>query len=588
MLIIEKIKEIEILVARKYLYEIYDEAEMIQAFTQTFIYISSAPREEVQIARTTFVSVLREYSRTVAPYLIKIQLEGMGDISRKAIGSSIPALNKDYDQKVMMQMFDACLASLEGKPVRLSEFKLSIEFSREEEKKFYEFLTDTLQGLLSSASSSVDDESIHSTHLMLLLFYNLSKKWGSLESFYRLYCNYIYNLNLLKKYQLCRDVGEEALITCYNDNTLGYGFQVLFTVYKDQYNLIDTLFYLILWVNKIREKESVSKESLENLLLGNLIFYRNYHLFEFAERLYYSIADLTIWNNYDKQRLDTAYFNLKLIREDNDLPLVVDNYLRQNFEKIKPYGFHGARPWLLLLWNIKLKYINSQPFHARWLSYESFFESVLDPKEVAVLKSVSTDKADVAKQDLIDGILASKQTRYRADYVSEIQRLLVPAGRLMRQSIISNDIEGFLLSSIIKNDSSINFQTIEAPENGVHPLEISSIDSVLEGKLQKYKFYIETELQLRDNQVVIWLFECDEQVNLLSFHAHHFSQIFKLPEWNLKKMKDWLKVLPSFGYSEEGSGNVVTFGPSKEELIRQILSALQFARLPCLRSARSC
>ncbi len=206
----------------------------------------------------------------------------------------------------------------------------------------------------------------------------------------------------------------------------------------------------------------------------------------------------------------------------------------------------------------------------------------MDPKEVTLIKSISTNKADVVKQDLIEGIHASKHTRYRADYVSEIQRLLVPAGRLMRQSVLSNDIEGFLLSSIIKNDSSINFQTIEPPDGGLYPIEISSVDAVLEGKLQKYKLYIETELQLRDNQVVIWLFECDGQVYLLSFHAHHFSQIFKLQEWNIKKMKDWLKVLPSFGYNDEGpsSNNVVTFVPSKEEMIRQILLSLQFARLP--------
>ncbi len=377
MLIIKKIKEIEILVARKYLYGIHDEAEMNQAFANIFDYISSAPHEEMLIARTTFVSILREYSRTVLPYLLKLQHDRIVDLGRKATGTSIPALNKEYDERAMMQMFEACLDSLEGKPVRLSEFTLKIEFNRADEEKFYEFLIDTLQGtlqgLLSSASSSVDDESIQSTHLMLLLHYNLSKKWGWLESFYRLYCNYIYNLNLLKKYQLCRDVGEEALITCYKDNTLEYAFQVLFTVYKDQYNLIDTLFYHILWINKIREKENISKESRENILVGSIIFYRNYHLYEFAESLYYSIADLAIWNNYDKQRLDCTYFNLKLLREDGDLPLVVDKYLRQNFEKIKPYGFHGARPWLLLLWNIKLKYTNSHEFHDGWLSCESYF-----------------------------------------------------------------------------------------------------------------------------------------------------------------------------------------------------------------------
>jgi len=117
--------------------------------------------------------------------------------------------------------------------------------------------------------------------------------------------------------------------------------------------------------------------------------------------------------------------------------------------------------------------------------YKQAFEQRLPIGLIELIRAKAIFNLTGNKEEVLRGLIRSKETRNREDYISEIFHLTMPARRLMAASVNEKDIEGFLIGSIVKADSSTYFVDQTIADGSVLPINYQE-DEKLKSKLLNY------------------------------------------------------------------------------------------------------
>jgi hypothetical protein len=384
-------------------------------------------------------------------------------------------------------------------------------------------------------------------------------------------------------FQFARDLGEETSIRCYNDAIPEFAYLTFFRIYKDQNNLLESLFYCLLYIKTLEKKEVIVRRAANELIQDVFALFRNIGLLSICERFYQTAMRSPTLDEYQRHKWEMMYFNMRMIRRDKDLPQATYDYLYKNLNNVLKYEKSSARPWLTFLINLRSKYKLTKNIDDYLQSATISFKSCMSSDELSWIETVTSNNPELTRKDLIHGILQEKATRQRVDYVNEIQRLLIPAERLIVNSIEENNIDDLLLCFLIKNDSSINFNEQLVPDGSLYPVSVNQFTNVVDDKLGKLQDYYEKELPLCENQMAIWLFESGGNIFYSILNRGRFSQIFSAHGWTEKSTRHWVRnILPKFYFSELDPirPRGVLHVPNFEDISKEINDNLAFATIP--------
>ncbi len=545
--------------------------------------ISRLELDDFNRARLSVLSILEEYKNSSIALLLVLVNNAIDSLNGKPLCDEIIPWETQYDLDQIINTYRDCLNEFAGKQIMFSDFALSIELEPTIKKQLLTHLIRMIQHINSDFAANKDDNSITSLLLLYFIVYDLCKNYNCLVSFFSLWGALIYNLNIHRMFQLARDLGEETNIRCYNDGVPEFAHLTFFRIYKDQYNLLESLFYYLLYIQAFIKKEVIVRRSFNELLQDIFALFRNSGLPYMCDRIYHSAINNLELVDYERQKWELMYFNMQMMRKDKDLPQDVFDYLNKNLENVLNYGGASARPWLTFVLNLKEIYklsTNIDKFLQRAISS---FKSCLSCDENFWIEMITSKNPQLTRKDLIQGIFQEKATRQRIDYVNEIQRLVIPAERLLESIIDENNIEDLLLCFLIVNDSSINFSEQFVPNGTLRPISVNQFSNLNDEKLVNLKDYYEKELPLQENQIAIWLFKSRGNMFYAILHQGHFRSIYPATGWTEKLTRNWVwNKLPKFFFDEPtpvGKNGVIQVR-TLDDISQEIHTNLEFASIP--------
>lgn len=456
----------------------------------------------------------------------------------------------EYDPDEVFKILDKGKKTLSGN-IRLSEFTIEDgTFTDIEEKKIISFSIDLLSGL---TPGQFNDEILESTILPLAILQALGKKHDVEFEFYTACGNIIDALNYTHKYQAARDFCEEILVLSIKNNKQSHGWNILFKCYTNQKSTFDASINGCLFLSSLSVLPEIPNFLAVEALYGALKYFRNFGFTEFAKYTYENLQhfDLT---EYDKQKVTLSYFNSffqgEMQRDINILDQVV-NYVETKIDDIIGFKEHGVIPWLALFYNIeRLNSVKQINYNRDIKKYIDKFEKSINKKSVDAIRMKIIGDKEKPKEQFISAVLNTFETRSVRDFVHEAQHLSLIASNLLQSAIVSEDFDGILLAGLAINDQSYTFKDISIEAGSISPVS-KPVNEELKLQLNNYKYYLLSKINLRNKQLLIWLFEDLGKVYLVSLNSKKEFAFVALKDWQFRKMKSWLKEIGNFYFNSK-------------------------------------
>lgn len=422
-------------------------------------------------------------------------------------------------------------------PVRISDLEINTEGLSEND----------IKGIISGIVKGTEyrsiqnfhwtDEDIEATVSDLPYLKVLCLKINEIELFYHTVNIFVDRLSSSENYQLARDICEEVLLASTKDNLIEYGFFICFRVYSNQKSIHAALLYANLCLKAIVKKGSIFSDLLRyEVISQTLKLYRNCSLPKMGIEMYEKIPDLIPLKPIEKDMLASIYFHCKLITYDNSTTSSLFDYLNNERENIVKLGPNVCTTWLNILYNIKRLNQIFNFDNSGLEQYISLFEGIVNHETVGPEKDILFGDSTTLKGLLKESLLKLSRTRYQADFGYDNDRALTIATRLVDESFHERDIEGMLLSMIIKSDFSINFIPKIVPE--VAELKFPEVTED-----QFYNNYTHPSEILKDfpllpTDSVFWIIGSEEKLYQLAYSDTTFD-LHEFKDWSRKEFNLW-------------------------------------------------
>lgn len=454
----------------------------------------------------------------------------------------------NYDSDEVFKIIKQKNVFLSGK-IQLSEFKIiDGTFSTTDEKKIISFSIDVLSGLTPKHFGS---DILETSIFPLALLHGLCHKYDVEFEFYSACSNVVDALNHIHKYQSARDFCEEILLLSIKNNKHSQGWNILFKCYTTQKSTFDASINGCLFLSSLSVLPEISNFLAVDALYGALKYFRNFGFTEFAKYTYENLQNFEL-TEYDSQKITLSYFNSffqgEMQRDISILDQVLD-YVENKIDAIIDFEEHGVIPWLAYFYNIERLKSTKQIIYNRDVSkYITKLENSIDKKSVEAIRLKVLGDTKKPKELFISAILSTFETRSVRDFVHEAQHLSLIASNLLQSSIVKEDIDGILLSGLIINDQSLTFKEVSVEEGSITAISKSE-NAELKLRLNNYKFYLLTQINLKPNQLLIWLFEDIGKVYFLAINSKKEFKFAFLDNWDLKRTKFLLKRIGNFYFN---------------------------------------
>ena len=213
--------------------------------------------------------------------------------------------------------------------------------------------------------------------------------------------------------------------------------------------------------------------------------------------------------------------------------------------------------------------------------YIHLFENIVPTERIEKEKNIITGNSEQIKIQLKDSLLKLSRTRNKSDFVYDNDRAILIANRLIDKSFFKNDIEGILLSMLIKSDFSVNFL-------GKDSQELVSLDLTEIKHEQFYEMYenpIDSlkKLPLVATDSVVWLVNSEDKLYQLTYNQANFK-LNQFDDWSVTEFQKWHREkLPNMEFStseRDNRGNIRSFFKEDyESLSQNILNDVAFPSL---------
>lgn len=478
---------------------------------------------------SNFLNILEKSPETSISYLIHIYLELYDKIINSKKIRNAKAVAFSFDENSDTFLMD--LAKKEIKDhhrLRFSAILFTVDqYSKEQIEGMIGLSVSTVQKLLES--TNWDLETINVIVIQLVLIRNLLASVNDKHTIYYLISDIIKNFSVSQHNQLSRDFSEEVVITSYIDQKIEYGFYNSFVSFSTSNSAIPGLTYAILSFCAALLNSQIDSLYIELVVKESIRFFRNIDLQKISIDLYNSIPKYIEFNNYDRRSLDHGYFTCLLKNVDSKLPSKILDYLNEHREEILIKGVHDAKPWLILLYNIKHIYTSADFSPSGLGFYLTVFEFVVPEQDYIEFKTMFFGEIPELKTLLKNSLIKLDETYYSDDLRHDNHNSIITANRIIKISTKNTDLEALIIAAMVKSDLTISFK--DKGRIGVIPATINKLDedtfislygkvsdtiSIISG-LDKYKF--------------IWLLKSEMCVFVLQYNG-------KVTYTELKDWKD--------------------------------------------------
>lgn len=564
---------------------------IIYSLTEIFSQLSYAPYESYEDR----IELYNKVSKTKMLGFVHLAfyiLKALEKLNGKKIKMNKYFDSVEYDADEVFELIERGKLFMSGQ-VRLSEFKIEEgTYSEVEEKQIISFAIDGLSGL---TQKHFGNDILESAMFTLALLHGLSHKYDVAFEFYIACSNVIDGLNHIHKYQSARDLAEEILVLSINNNKHSHGWNILFKCYSAQKNTFDASINGCLFLSSISVLPEISNFFAVDALYGALKYFRNFGFNEFAKFTYENLQHFEL-TEYDKQKITLSYFNSFLhgeIQRDVKLLDQVIDYIDSKIDDIISFNEQGVVPWLAYLYNIeRLKKVYQFSFDRDIKKYIDKFEASIDKASVEAIRLKILGDDEKPKELFVSAILNTFETRSVRDFVHEAQHLTLIASNLLQSAISTNDIDKLLLTGLVLNDQSLTFEEVD-----VKPGSTSAVskpeNSELKLRLNNYKYYLLSKINLKPEQTLLWLFEDLGKVFCLTLNHEKNFNLYPITNWEMKKTKRLLRRIGNFYFNakkdSEGNARCLFSNPRGEhdynDLIQKedyenLLRELSFTKLP--------
>lgn len=488
-------------------------------------------------------------------------------------GAAIPFKELDYEQ---LDRILERLMQIMPKQRRISDFNIGNDFSTEEKEQLLSFAEIAIADLSIKTYSNAE----YDNYIMALTILSAIRNDFEIDKvLFSGFSNLVDSLNYNNRTQDARDVCEEILIVYSLDNKHWNAWCILFKCYSYQKNHFDAAMYGCLLFTDLTSLPEIPYHILVVALQNVLIFFRNFHYYEFAKNIYNSAMTFPL-DEYDNQRIAASYFNMLLLTPSLFKETAFEEiylYLEEKIGIIITFGNHGIVPWLAIVYNlIRLK--NEYGFEINEVVYEHIktFEKNLTQEEIQHLQTTILGKPENLKTTFISALKNIYQTRNVSDFSSEINNIAVLAENLLKASILENNLDGILLSGQVLNDQTFTFENRYIENDTLREFNTElSIDK--SERWEQYGKNIIDTLMLKEGQLLLWVFELYRKVYLFSVDSTKKWQAKELKSWDLQSMKLWIDNLGHFYFNSKKLADYDIVEQEKE--YEKTLAELKFSEL---------
>jgi hypothetical protein len=482
-----------------------------------------------------FLDILEKSPEASINYLIHIYLKLYHRIVKskniKEVNASSFSVDKDSD-KYLLDLTEQELK--EKQQLRFSAIQFSVDqHTKDQIEGMIGLAIRTIQKLLESTNWDLDD--INVIVIQLVLLRNLLIAADDKHTIYFITANIIKNFSVSQHNQLSRDFSEEVVITSYIDQKAEYGFYNSFVSFSTSHSPIPALTYAIISFNAALSKQQIDLLYIELIVKESIRFFRNIGLQKISVDLYNSFPDYIKLDDYEKRSYDHAKFTISLKNNDANLPTKILDYLNEHREDILNNGVHDAKPWLILLYNIKRIYASAD-FSSTGLGfYLTAFEYIVPESDYIEFKTMFFGEIPELKTLLKKSLIKLNETYYSDDLKHDNQNSIVIANRIIKISTTNTDFESLIIAALVKSDLTISFK--DKGRIGVIPATINKLDEdtfiSLYGKVSDT---ISTISGL-DNYKFIWFLKSEMNVFVLQFNGNvAYSELKDWESQNFRKL----------------------------------------------------
>jgi len=386
-----------------------------------------------------------------------------------------------------------------------------------------------------------DTKYIEVVSIYLVILAKLCYDINKLDYFYGLILTFIDGLSQASEFQFSRDLGEEILIKSLKENKLEYALVIYFRIYQAQNNTNLALLFANAFLEVVIPKGSINTMLLKKYLFTLHRIFRNLYMEYFENAIYVFIIKHIKLNQYEKDSITHSHFGMKILIMDNTVIMDILNFLNENREEILKSGEFACKSWLSTIYSLQKLFADNVDIEIL-SDYVQLFERVIASDTNQKLKAYTVGKGSEIKEIFIKELLKLNKTRSKDDFIHEVKNCMVLANKLLEFSIEQNDIEGFLLSQILKNDKTLLFDEkyVDTPDR-VIKIEFDNKNDDLSAYLESFLENVKKNFSFGEEYVCIWLSVLGDNVFYLSLTENNFDSIKKITNWRLQIMNDSLK-----------------------------------------------
>jgi hypothetical protein len=369
------------------------------------------------------------------------------------------------------------------------------------------------------------EQKLFTLTLDLCLLRNLEKTNSKREVAYTFYGDLIQALGLNQRHQLARDLAVAGVQASFSDGLTELGYLIMVRVCNNSDNPIRAICFAIGLHELVRKKGRVSENLHRDLY---------YESIKTARSLRNSVLATFIYNNVpadinstftSRQAFANVYCYALANNFDQSLPNIAFAFLDNHITEIETAGPSLLTSWLVLMFRIKHEHNRYIVDLAALDGYIDRLKSKLEPSYYQKYENALFGDLAKVKVELAAALVKLAAAREKLDYVTENAYAYGIAHRVFVLSVEQKEIDGYLLSMIVKSDFSLVFKP-RTPFSGVRMVKFTDEYRTPDELIAKVK-------ELPDSEV-LWL-GCDRKMVCPLYFKDGQFRFLETPEWSMQQ-----------------------------------------------------
>ncbi|MDT0642827.1 hypothetical protein RM553_08290 [Zunongwangia sp. F363] len=500
-------------------------------------------------------------------HLITYFTNALGELNHIKLKKDKKFKSVNYEKEDAFSLYTSLFSS--KNEIRLFDFTIDIPLNKKEEKQLISLSLDYLSTLVTKKYNIDEVQNYLSFLCIVRVFKN---KYNLENEFYSVCSNLISALNFDNRYQQARNLSEEILLISLENKKAYRGWGMLFLCLEQQKNVFDSTVYGCLYITSLSVETKLSYTEFVDVFYSILKFARDKPAYHLLDGVFELLKGIKL-NDYDEQKIHLSYYLSIANRGKGELNKIVDEsivFFRKNKQKIIRYKDNGVFPWLNYFYNlVRFKEEGFIVSDTKIDDIINELEDKLNDESKGHLKKMHFSTNNV-KNGFIESLKNVLLTYSYQDFIYEIQNLELIANHLIRYGIDKNDFDSILLSGFVFNDISLTYNNryIEKETK----VQFDFKNNIEYEHLSNYSEYIKEKIHIRDEQLILYLFDFKAIVYGLIINAKKSMEIIKIPEWGLSIMNKWLKQKHKFYFDSKKYFDL----RDQEEAYKEIVNQLRF------------